>query len=389
MLGRLLESQSWDHVLALEDVNQACLGFSNTLKELKNSASKPKKNITRFKKLKPWITLDLIRDIRKRDKLSKRVKKRPFDDYLQSAFRTFRNVLHNKIKQAKNDYYKQQVLDSYGKPRLFWNAVNEASGVGKHKSGFPISHLLKGSKTTGDAVREVANNFNTYFVNVGSNLANALPARGGPLVVDDTVFSTRHVFTLEPVTEDQVVQCVGEMRGNSAPGFDDISTKFLKQHLIHLVKPLIHIINLSITSGVFPDIYKFALVTPLHKSGDKSNVSNYRPISLLSSISKVLERCVQKQLRFYLEENNLLSDRQFGFRKSFNSSDALFGLSKSLMDNLNSNKKSLVIFIDLAKAFDSLNRHILFKKWKIWEFRVNHWIGLLVTSQIEVNPYLY
>lgn len=152
------------------------------------------------------------------------------------------------------------------------------------------------------------------------------------------------------------------MRGGSAPGLDPFSAKTLKNNLKFLLSPLTHIINLSITSGVFPSVFKTAKVIPLYKSNDKANLNNYRPISLLSIISKVLEKCVKEQLQSFLENNSILSQRQFGFRKGKNSSEALFLLNKDVTELINNNKKCILLFIDLAKAFDSLDRNILFRK---------------------------
>lgn len=208
----------------------------------------------------------------------------------------------------------------------------------------------------------MANSFNNYFVNVGNNLAKQLPPAAGAPVVDDAAHRARHVFRLEPVSQGQVAQCVTEMRGNSAPGVDEFSAAVLKSHIRHILQPLTHIINLSLTTGIFPDIFKVAKVIPLFKSGKKSDFSNYRPISLVSVLAKVLEKCVKKQLQFFLENNKIISDCQYGFRKGKNSSDALFLVNKIIMNNINNNKKSIIVFVDLAKAFDSIDRNLLFLK---------------------------
>lgn len=372
MLNRLMQSQSWDEVLARYDVNSSCELFFNIFNNLKSLAMKRKYNSSRYKKIKPWITFELVKNIRKRDKLSKILKRQPFNVNLKEYYNNFRNQLSKDIKQAKVDYYKKQIAESNGKPKLFWNIINEFSGISKGKNIFPIKHFLRGSDTTGGAVGEVADSFNDFFSQVGCKLASELlPPSAGPPVVDDAAHATSLVLELVPVTTDQVRRCVQEMRGGSAPGIDNISTTTIKNNLEFIVLPLTHIVNLSITTGVFPTAFKTAKVVPVYKSSDKSCLNNYRPISLLSGLSKVLEKCVKEQLHTFLETNNLISDRQFGFRKGRNAADALYLLNKEVTGLINANKKCLILYIDLAKAFDSIDRELLFTKLECLGLRGN------------------
>lgn len=363
VLDELIRSQSWSEVLAQQDVNTSCDLLMNTLESLKKLATKNVKQTTRYKKIKPWITLELIKGIRKRDKLSKLLKHQPFNGNLRNYYNSFRNQLAKSIKKVKVEYYKKQISQSNGNPKEFWNIIKEFSGVNsKPKNSFPIKNFLCRSDMTDGAVRGVANSFNNYFSQVGHKLASELPPPVGPAVVDDNAHRVEHVMRLEPVTEDQVRRCVQEMRGGSAPGIDNFSTLTLKRNLNFIILPLTHIINLSIKFGVFPLNFKTAKVVPLYKSNDKSSFNSYRPISLLCVLSKVLEKCVKLQLQQFLENNHILAPCQFGFRKGKNSSDALFLLNKFLMESINKNRKSIILFIDLAKAFDSLDKSILFHK---------------------------
>jgi hypothetical protein len=184
----------------------------------------------------------------------------------------------------------------------------------------------------------------------------------GPPLIDDMAHGARHVFRLTLVTDSQVVECVMQMRGESAPECDDFSPKILKDHLQIPIQPLKHLINLSLSTGIFPDKFKVPKVIPLHKTRIKSDKNNYRPISLLSILVKVLEKFVKLQLQSYLELNHILSDRYFGFRRGTGTSDALFAINKTIIDFVNTHEKILLIFIDLAKAFDSIDSNILFSK---------------------------
>lgn len=134
-------------------------------------------------------------------------------------------------------------------------------------------------------------------------------------------------LSLQPVTKNDVRQCVLSLHGGSALGCCQISTQFLKDNLNLFLIPLHFIVNSSITQGIFPEVFKMAKVIPLFKSGIKNYYSNYRTISLLSVFSKVLEKLVKKQLLQYLEVNNVLTCSQYGFRLGKNTADFFFYLN--------------------------------------------------------------
>jgi len=362
VLNELMGAQTWDHVLALNDVNTSCETFLNTFAQLKKSSEKRKKKYNRLKPLKPWISRDLVYGIRVRDKVSKVMKKQPFNYQLRINFINFRTNLNNRIKAAKISYFKQKIVNCAGDPKQFWNTINEIRGIHKTKSSFPINQFVQGMDIGCGEVRVVANSFNHYFSKVGEELANVLPPPVPPPLVDDSAFRAMHDFRLEPVTDGQIVRCVHEMRGGSAPGVDEFPVSILKANLSNLLPPLKHIVNLSIESGIFPELFKISKVVPLFKSGAKNVKSNYRPISLLSVVSKIIEKCVKIQLQLFLENNSLLSEKQYGFRKGKNTADPLFAINKSIIESVNNNKKALMVFIDLAKAFDSIDRNSLLKK---------------------------
>src|SRR5436190_3364379 len=171
---------------------------------------------------------------------------------------------------------------------------------------------------------------------------------------------------MRTVTENELQNFVHSLRSGSASGYDLLSADFLKSHIQVLGKPLLHIINTSVSTGQFPEAFKVAKVIPIYKgTGEMSLKSNFRPISLLSTCSKVLEKIVKHQLTIYINQYNLLTDCQYGFRDTRNISDALFDLNKKLNSALSRGLKCLIAFCDLAKAFDSVKRSKLLKKLKL------------------------
>ncbi|KAL1447498.1 hypothetical protein WDU94_003516 [Cyamophila willieti] len=149
------------------------------------------------------------------------------------------------------------------------------------------------------------------------------------------------------------------LKNSAAPGYDGISSITLKKIVGYITKPLKHVINLSLDNGIFPTCYKKSIVIPVFKKGNSRLLENYRPISVLCNFSKILEKCIKSRLDFYLDNNNLITSRQFGFRKEVGCEDALLDITSYLHDKIDLNKKNLVVFLDLRKAYDSIKHTIL------------------------------
>ena len=152
------------------------------------------------------------------------------------------------------------------------------------------------------------------------------------------------------------------MKDKKSSGLDDISTKLLKLIYPVIIKPLVLIINQSLATGVYPDNLKISKITPIFKKGKRDIMSNYRPISLLTSISKVFEKVIHRQLYRYLEKNKIICDEQFGFRPNYSTELATLYLTDYTLKEMDDNRIPMNIYLDLSKAFDTLDHNILLKK---------------------------
>ena len=169
-------------------------------------------------------------------------------------------------------------------------------------------------------------------------------------------------FTFQLIDETCIKNIIEQLHTKSSSGYDEISTKLLKLIKPTILKPLTLIINQSLTTGIFPDKLKIAKITPVYKKENIHYIENYRPISIMPSISKVLERVVYDQLYTYFTTHHYLSENQYGFRKLHSTELATLELTDRINLELDKGNSPLAIFLDMSKAFDTLNHNILVSK---------------------------
>lgn len=367
LLLKSVECEKWESTMLSENVNTALEMFSASLTAHINHASFPTKTASnKKKKLKPWITNGLIFCIRKRDRLHKQALNNPDPQFLR-FYKKYRNICNNLIIITKQKYYKKKIEDSGYDSKVIWNVVNDISE--NKKTSLNIQSLVINGKNiqVHEDPKTLADHANHYFSNIGTNLANKILK---------TTNKTQNLLTsrirqqnslhptliLAPTSTKEIFDTIISIKTNSAAGIDKISPCILK-HIAHFITtPLKHIVNLSFNSGSFPNQLKHATVIPIYKSGDKTNIENYRPISLLSVLSKIIEKIVKSRLISHLETQKILSPNQFGFQKKISTESAILDLTENITNSLNDGDSCLAIFLDLAKAFDTVSHPILLER---------------------------
>jgi hypothetical protein len=219
----------------------------------------------------------------------------------------------------------------------------------------------------------IANEFNKYFLSIAKDLnkRNGLgfynPENTTPLHYLLQSFKTPFPnIKLNFMSSKEIENIIKSLKPKNSSGYDGISTRILKISSSFISSPLTHFCNKSISYGTFPDRLKYAIVKPLFKKGDRSCIANYRPISLLSSFSKVLEKVMYNRLLTHLCKYSILAKEQFGFRSDSSTKQALFKLINETLQALNSKSPVGSIFFDLEKAFDCLNHDILISKLQFY-----------------------
>ena len=233
--------------------------------------------------------------------------------------------------------------------------------------------------------KSIANAFNNFFSNIGNKLAKSIPEVPNISPLDYLPVPPSSSFYLSSVTSSEIEDEIDNTNSRKATGPFSIHTKLLKL-LKHVVsKPLEILFNYSFSQSKIPSNFKIARIIPVYKKGSPTTVDNYCPITLLSIFNRILEKLMYKRLVAYLKKVNGLCKNQFGFRNNHSAIHALILISDKIQKAIEEGNYACVIFLDLSKAFDTVNHSILLKSLKPMVFEALQKNGLPNTYLTENN----
>ena len=309
------------------------------------------------KKRSPWITRELLCKIRKRDFLKKKAISSN-NSATWDQFKRARNQANNAIKLAKKRYVSDNLKANKGNSRKTWKVINELTSRNSGKSANILE--IKADNRIVSSPMDIAEAINEHFSNVAQVLAQDIP------VVDVNPESylepTDSLFSLQIPSVNNVFSFLSKIDEKKATGLDRIPSNLLKMAASIVAPSLTSIFSKSILTGIYPNDWKAAKVTPLFKKGLKSDPNNYRPISVIPVVSKVLEKIVYNQLYHYLDDNKLLLGCQSGFRSLHSTLTVLLEATDAWSVNIDNGLLNGVVFIDLTKAFDTIDHEIILRK---------------------------
>ena len=250
-------------------------------------------------------------------------------------YRKLRNRCTNLTREAKKQFITAGINNAKGNSKDMWSILKNLLPCKPHSD---IASLDVGGNII-TAASDIANHFNSFFVNIGQNLAAKIPSTSASYSDYLNILKKPTAkFTFRPVTCEEVLHRLNELSVNKATGLDNIQAKLLKTTSSVIASSVTYLFNLSLQRGKFPSDWKTARISALFKKGSKLDIGNYRPISILPVLSKCLEKLVHEQLYAYLSTNDLLAQQQSGFRPNHSTQTSLHYILEDFYSGLHKAK---------------------------------------------------
>ena len=364
---QLIYEESWEEALSdTLDAQSAYSKFDETYMKHYNKAYPLKSDHVRRKNErknpKPWILPWLEDACARKNNLYHEFVNRPTPEN-KAKYEKLNEFCAKHVDIAKAKYHKAYFEKYKENSRKQWQMINGLLNRNKRGNGH-ISRIVENDGTTRTKSNEIAESFNKYFCNIASTLKQNSNSPGN--------FETNSYseYLKNPVSNSMHLNDTdaGEIY-TTIKSFMNKATKDTKMSALKIANgsytftnALAGVINKSFQQGIFPSQLKIARVSPIHKEGPKCYVSNYRPISLLSSFSKIYEKLMHIRILKFLESNDSLFEMQYGFRPGRSCEHALLNAQNTLLQSLNNRQVSLLLLIDFSKAFDMVDHAVLLRK---------------------------
>jgi hypothetical protein len=275
------------------------------------------------------------------------------NDILKVHAKKYSKILKKIINTEKRKSYIQRLKIASNKYKEMWKIINEKTNPLKSKKVENICLNYENKQITSPT--KVAEIFNNFFINIGLNKNCVTSNKVSKMSLPNSLF-------LSDITEREVRNTILSLKRNNSCGHDEIPATLLVHCVDEFVGPLTILINQSCQEGIFPDSLKLSIIKPIFKKGNKHNVSNYRPIALLSVISKIFEKIVCNKIYDFFEKYHIFSENQHGFRKNRSTTSAVFECNVDILNALNRNQCVIALFMDMSKAYDRVVHGILLEK---------------------------
>jgi len=354
-----LSGTGWEDVLGSTDIETSHRLFTEKFNKLYDRcfpAQSQRFNKNRHK-INNYMSTALLISRQTKLRLHKASISTPTRENIQQ-YKQYRNAYNRVVRASKKRYFEENLSQSKNNPRRTWELIKEAMNT--QKATNKIEKISVEGKTITNP-KEMADSFGAFFAGAGVKVAQAINStKHTP--EEYMPEPCQHELHLGAVSSAEVVRVLREMQSKSSQDINGLSVKILQGVAMEVSAPLTHIFNLSLEQGIFPEPMKTSRIVPIHKGGVTDLCDNYRPIALLNTLTKALEKIVANKLTQHLTQHKLLHPGQFGFQKGKNTEQNLVYTISSISNSINRGEYCLGVFLDLRKAFDVCSHEIMLKK---------------------------
>ena len=361
----IMTQTDWGFVANIDDIDRQFSVFQEYVNSKYCDCFPLKiKYVTDKRKSKPWISESTMAKIKLKSNYYKLFKNGIISREVNNRMK---NRLNKEINRDKNNYYKELFVNCQNNPKKSWQALRSLLGT-QNKNNF--ADKIFGEATSETSKVAIVNKFNDFFADIGNTLSADLPpSLNSPIFHFPSDFNPLS-FYLFPPSHEEISKIIMNLKITKSP-IDVLPVKLLKIFCSILVIPITILVENSIRKGIFPSELKIARITPIHKEGNFTEPSNFRPISSLFYLSKIYEKFFSLRLLKFCNKYSLISPNQYGFQHGISTLDALISLTQEIYSAIDNRSHFLAAIIDVKKAFDCVNHNILIKKLEQFGIRGN------------------
>lgn len=350
----LLNRETWQDIYGSEDPEEISCAIYNILLYYHDTAFPKLSSRSGSRKSDKWLTKD-VQILKMMVTMRHDIYNLNPTEENKQKLNLFKNEYVNLLSDSRRKYYTNKIEAAENKSKVTWSIINKETGRIKR-------NILPENVNPED--------LNKFFIERANNLVQLLPANKSGVITERHGRYVDSSIYLRPVIPDDVRVIINDLKNSKTNDIYGLNVWLLKRCIPYICEPLCYLVNLCISTGYFPEFLKKAKIIPIYKGkGGTEEPDNYRQISILPIVSKVLEKIIFNQIITFIDEHNVLYKHQYGFRKKHDTTGAIMGLVNYILDSIENKRLCFSLFTDLTKAFDCVSHGLLLQKLELYGVR--------------------